>query len=245
MAKPTQNKNLPAGAISAPDFRWFIAHTPKAWLKAAKIERPVYFSVGMALAQFGDYATGKRVNPSVRTIHRMTGVNEKTVSKVLNYLVGIGALAKVGTNQGSHGGKPYPVYELRRERGSNVDLVLNSVDAGTLQLGEFEEVAVGTTEVLPEGDAVGAVGTTGEAVGTTGEAVGTTGEAVGTTEDNKNVQNVKNYSLAEAHSSAPFVALPLQGRDEEREQGDVIDFDSEWTRYLASSSGDEFARLFS
>lgn len=79
-------------ALSAPQFRKFVEHFPNVVLRHERIERPTLVVVALALAQFGDYATGERVRPTQSALAEFTGCDRKTVRRVLDLLKRTGAL---------------------------------------------------------------------------------------------------------------------------------------------------------
>lgn len=113
--KPTP-KSTPADphALSAPEFRTFAMHVPTFHLKQHGIERPSFFAVAFALAQFCDYKSGTRVRPTQVAVADVTGHSPKTVRKVVTYLKRCGALVVVDHQR--HGGTPSEVYDMRKSR---------------------------------------------------------------------------------------------------------------------------------
>ncbi|MCC2031942.1 hypothetical protein [Microbacterium allomyrinae] len=183
--KPTRKaqKILAPGALSHSEFRWFVLHFPTLALKRAGVSRPSFVAVGMTLAQFGDYETGTRVNPSKKALHRLTGAHHETITKVLDVLKTNGAIEVVELHQGRNGGQPSEVFEFRRS--PEVEKVLSKRDAE------------GWTE------RASATGEPGSATGEPGSATGEPGSATG--EHNRNLSNVmndKNRSVADAPSPA-------------------------------------------
>jgi hypothetical protein len=158
-------------------------------LKDAKIQRTSFVAVGLALAQFGDYRTGTRVNPSAKALHNLTGAHHDTIRKVLKVLKVNGALEVVDSHQGANGGQPYEVYRFRKSPA--VVKVLAKRDAQ------------GWTE------RASAAGEPASATGEPGHVTGEPASAAG--EDNRNISNEmneKNRSVDESPSPAPVVAQP-------------------------------------
>lgn len=196
--KPTQNKNIPVDPLQLnhADFRWFIMHFPAILLKEAKIQRPTFVAVGMVLAQFGDYKTGTKINPSAKALHNLTGAHPDTIRKIIAVLTATNALEITEHHQGKNGGQPYPVYRFRKS--PEVARVLAKRDAK-----EWTKRASAT------GESASAIGEPGSA---TGESASSTGE------DNRNIMNTMNRKNGSDESSpVPAALSPSVGNESEED----------------------------
>ncbi|MFJ4160258.1 hypothetical protein [Microbacterium testaceum] len=177
MAKPIDPQQL-----SAPEFRLFITHFPDHYLRDSGLKGTTFFAVGMALAQFGDYATGERVRPTQKALADTARVDPRTVKEVLKVLVHSGALEE--TTPQRHAGSPSRTFRFRRSDFVSRVLVTQDRHWTPLQMNKTGVHPL-PTGVHPLPDA--------------------------STPNNKNRQNGKNCSVAEAPSPAPVVALSPDG----------------------------------
>lgn len=100
--------------LQAWEFRRFARFTPTYFLKANKIERPSFYAVCMALAEFGTFKTGEDVRPTQVALADITGLSTATVRKVLAFLERARAVQVVDLQR--HGGSPSKVYRFRKSR---------------------------------------------------------------------------------------------------------------------------------
>lgn len=210
-------------ALNHADFRWFILHYPALLLKDAKIHRTTFVAVGMALAQFGDYATGTRVNPSLKLIRNLTGAHHSSIVKVIDALKACGALEVVDQHQGSNGGSPSEVFRFRRS--AAVVQVLAKRDAQDWK--RVGDVA---------GDPGDITGEPGDITGEPGDVAGEPGDITG--EDNRKLltkKNEMNVPVADAPETMPAALSPAalsMGEDLNEESGawyeDLLDEMNTW-----------------
>ncbi|WP_431806376.1 hypothetical protein [Microbacterium paraoxydans] len=203
-AKPVDPQQL-----NHADFRWFILHVPTLAHKG--IRRTSWVAIGLALAQYGDYRTGERVNPSKKLLHKQTGAHNDTITKVIDVLKANGALQATGRHQGVNGGQPYEVFSFRRSPA--VEKVLSKRDAYDWH----ERASVGP-----------------EPGSTSPEPASVSPEPASVSpEDNRNITNVmneSNVSVEDSPSPAPVVAQPSArdgAADELDEKLSVIGFNDD------------------
>jgi hypothetical protein len=188
MTSPTKNKKLlptDPKSLSAPDFRYFLKYFPEGVLQAQGVKRHALWGVGMALAQYGDYERGTGIRVSQLTLSQDAGLSHNTVRKVMDLLKTVGAVEV--TDKQRRGGTPSENYRLRRSPFVRETLELKDRDWG--KVAKRRVVQVDHSHVQVDHSRV-------------------------QVDDNKNSQNEKNRSLANAPSPSP-VALPLRGSDEE------------------------------
>lgn len=100
--------------LQAWEFRRFARFTPTYFLRASKIERPSFYAVCMALAEFGTFKTGEDVRPTQVALADITGLSTATVRKVLAFLERAQAVEVVDLQR--HGGSPSKVYRFRKSK---------------------------------------------------------------------------------------------------------------------------------
>ncbi|MCK6080092.1 hypothetical protein KZX37_05585 [Microbacterium sp. EYE_5] len=112
--KPNPAEPADPYELQAWEFRRFARFTPTYFLKANKIERPSFYAVCMALAEFGTFKTGEDVRPTQVALADITGLSTATVRKVLAFLERAQAVEVVDLQR--HGGSPSKVYRFRRSK---------------------------------------------------------------------------------------------------------------------------------
>lgn len=180
-------------ALTHADFRWFLMYFPDVVLKARKVQRLSLTSVGMMLAQFGNYETGTGIRVSQTALADITGASRNTVKKVLDVLKEAGAIEVVDHQR--RGGKPSENYRLRKS--SFVAKVLDIKNRH-----HQRDEAVNGPQMSIQDDEW----SSDEHSLSPGE------HSLSPGEHNKNSQNEKNCSVADAPSPAPS-SLSLTARD--------------------------------
>ncbi|GAA1523094.1 hypothetical protein HD600_000203 [Microbacterium ginsengiterrae] len=189
--------DVDANQLNHADFRWFILHYP-AFLIQGGIRRTSWVAIGLTLAQFGDYATGTRVNPSKKLLHHLTGAHHTTITKMLEYLKRQGVLEVTDKHQGRNGGQPYEVFRFRRN--DLVKEILEKRDAHDWpqQASPIPAPASATPEPANAG----------------------TEPATASPEDNRNDSNEMNVKNRSGNPSPAPVVAPPSARDGAAEESE-------------------------
>ena len=98
-------------------------------------------AVGLMLATFADYDTGRSAHPSAQTLAALTGRNERTVRQALADLAAHGVIRKVGVTGGRYSG--IPIWDLTPGVSPGVPDVTPGVSPGV------PDVTPGVSPVTP------------------------------------------------------------------------------------------------
>lgn len=200
--KSSTPKTVDPNQLSHPDFRWFLMYFPDVALEKVGLQRDSIFSVGMALAQFGNYDTGTGIRVSKLALANFSGKSRNTVKRVLDLFKAVGAIEVVDHQK--RGGTPSENYRLRKS-----PFVTKVLEAKDQALRKQEPMSV--SEMSTQNDEWSP----------DEHSVSRDEHSVVPDEHDKNSQNEKELSVAKA-PSPPIVAQP-SARDEAEEEMDEID----------------------